>query len=287
MDFLHPATELDRMFFYVENFKCQIDAMYSRCAGVPSRPVSVAPTASITTQQQPTVAPQQPSMTSQHLSGQVPIVQSQTQQQTLGQIGPQSSISQNTSVPLLTQTMSTSQMHQAPVQVTQSSHLPAQSLPHGAHAQMTGSGSITNTPTGGAAPPQQQQHAAQSLGHNMLQQNKPAFMNQPQHQQSQPQNQTQFQQQPNSQQQQMMSQQSVITGQQGSVPQNAGQVSQTTPNQPTQQQQNYQTGVMLQNIQGLQQQVHVQQMNTAPVNQHSVQMQQTQPNAQGRNNTNT
>lgn len=235
-------------------------------------------------QQQQSIASQQQTMTSQQsarpLTSQVPIVQNQAPTQTLGQIGQQPSISQNTPVPLLNQTISSSQIHQTPVQVSQPSHLPAQSLPHGAHAQMTGTGSISNTPANVTPAPQQ---AAQSLGHNMLQQNKPAFMNQQQHQQSQAPTQPQFQQQQPSQQQQMMQgSQQCIDGQQNVYPQapQVNQIAQNTSNQQ-QQPQNYQPGVMMQNIPSMQQQqVHVQQMNTSGVNQHQVQMQQNQPGTQ-------
>ncbi|ODM97168.1 Protein bunched, class 2/F/G isoform [Orchesella cincta] len=250
---------------------------------VQGRPYEVAPAGSIPNQQQPSIAQQQTPMTNQQQSrpmtgqvwaGQDPIIQGQQQPQTLGQIGPQSSISQNTSVSHLPQTMQTSQMHQNPVQVTQPSHLPAQSLPHGAHAQMNAAATIANVPAPGATAPQQQ--TAQSLGHNMLQ-NKPTFMT-AQHQQSQTPSPNQYQQQSNSQpQQQMMTanQQSVIGNQ--NSPGQVGQVSQSTQQQ---QPQNYQQGMMMQNMTGLQQQVHVQQMNPSGVSQHSVQMQQ-QPQQSG------
>ncbi|CAL8127401.1 unnamed protein product [Orchesella dallaii] len=243
--------------------------------GIPQRAVSVAPTTSIPTQQ-PSITPQQTQLTNQQQSRPMtydPMIQGQQQSQTLGQIGPQSSISQNTSVSHLPQTMQQSQINQNPVQVTQPSHLPAQSLPHGAHAQMTGTTTITNAPTPTAAP---QQQAAQSLGHNMLQQNKPTFMN-AQHQQSQTPSPNQYQQQSNSQPQQIMTatQQSVIGNQ--NSPAQVGQVSQPTQQQQTQ---NYQPGMMMQNMTGLQQQVHMQQMNPPGVSQHSVQMQQSQPTGQ-------
>lgn len=57
----------------------------------------------------------------------------------------------------------------------QQQHIPAQSLPHGAHAAAIAA-AVNIGPPSSNTTSQHQHHTAQSLGHNVLQQNKPSFM---------------------------------------------------------------------------------------------------------------